>query len=323
MLLFLDRVGFVLVMSFVGFLVVRCSVGGEPGETAPEQVEKDEVLLLQETLLADHVVGPFVVSREKDGAAVHLGEGILHGGVGSFVLTCEQNDAMDLALVDLILRHNGALVRYEPLGEYAGGREITWDGAVGFYLAVADSVVRCGRADRWRDTFALHLKYLDEHHQAYNEATDAAAAPGYDTVHHLIAAHLGLRKAPHPDALTALDGAVVATLASLAVRPTEPCFLANLGFLSLLTARTLGREPAALSRNLMCHWSRDLDMPTWDHFCGRRNIDEWAHQDWKRNEWENRLQRCGSRESPDGHSEEERRSPSLDRLLAHRLAHGS
>lgn len=283
----------------------------------PEDVVQADIMM-QERLFASHYQAPFVVSRKPDGSSTHLGEGILWGGVAHYVVPCDRVFEMDTELMGLVERYSGGLVRYEPLGEYDGGREITWDGAVGFYLAVADSVTRCDGAGRWASAFAMHMQYLTENGGELYRGSGAVIPPGFDTVRVLIASSLGLRNGPTDDGKAALEAAIVGVVGSLAVRPDEPCYLANLAYLSMMTARMYGVEPSAAGREAICEASREFDMPTWDHYCGRRHMKDWL-AGWKENEWEFRFQRCGSREKPDGQGYV---TPGLDWLLGKIIAYG-
>lgn len=309
---------FLVVCAYWLSVAVGCTSKRHEEETpVPEEVVEQRVKF-EERLLAEHLTGPYVISRDEDGQPEHEGEGILWGGVARYALSCDIGVRIDDALIEMVTRRKGALVRFEPLGEYAHGREITWDGAVGFYLAVADSITRCGGAEKWREPFALHLKYLEDHYGELYEGTGSTVPPGYDTIRVLIAFALGLRDAPTPDAVVALEAAVAGTLTTLASDTERPCYLANLAYLSMLTGELLGEVPSGPSREIMCKASEGFDMPTWDHFCGRRHMKHWL-EDFKENEWEFRHQRCGSREKPDGQGF---KTPAVDWLLGVVMAHG-
>jgi len=265
--------------------LVACSHSSAKVSPIPEDVMSTRDSY--EMRLQDFEQGGFIFSKDANGAQQHQGEGILWGGVAHYVTrSCVDVGKMDDALITMVTNNKGGLTRYEPLpAEYKGGREITWDGAVGFYLSVADSITRCDGAAKWKQPFQLHSLYTEAHHGELYVGTGSVAAPGFATVRALIASRLGLRDPPPADSLAALDVATGALYVDLKAKPTASCYFANLGYLTILTARLLGHELSAPAQTAICQASTDFDIPTIDAYCGRKPLSSYV-ESFKENEWE-------------------------------------
>ena len=252
-------------------------------------------------LLKDFVQGDtWVVSRWDDsGAAERQGEGLLWSGVALSALTCEDGNGIEAGLIAAITAHGGALVRIEPLGEYEGGREVTWDGAVGLYRGIAARATFCpGSAERWAPVIALHVDYVDANGGQLNARAPATIPEPLRYVLDLLAWRLGVGNEPNHGRLAALELAFAVQAAG--VNATHAAaYRLNLALLSFQTVENLGISVSGGGRDRFCAASRGVDIPTMDEWCGRGGLASWI-DGFQFNAWEFRHQRAGAWERPDG-----------------------
>lgn len=239
------------------------------------------------------------------------GEGLIWSGVALASLPCDAGDGIEAKMIDWIYANHGALIRVWPLGEYKYGREVTLDGALGLYLGVAHRITKCGKADVWRDAMEAHRDYREESQGGLHPNSDARLDLGFDYPLELALHRLGLRSAPHGDVLRMLEGAVVSW--AWGVKQTRAaCYRVNLGLIAWETVEALGGTISDNARNGFCAATNGMDIPTVDHWCGRKHIEDyvWA---WEEDVWEMRHQRCGAWEKPDANGLE---TPGVDVLWA-------
>ena len=242
-----------------------------------------------ERLLADHLENGWVVTRKPDGTPEHTGEGLLWSGVALASLTCEDGAAIEDMLIATVTRLDGALVRYEPLGEYEGGREVTLDGAIGFWRGVAHRVVSCpGSAEKWTPAVKLHLDYVERSKGRLHPNAKAVLPPGFDYVLHLLGHRLGLSGLPSGDTLDGLRTAL-ALWAKATIDNRKPCYRVHLGLLMLESVEALG---VGVSRETFCIASKGAGMPLVDHYCGvEQPLLDWV-DNFEFNRFEFAHQRC-------------------------------
>jgi hypothetical protein len=198
----------------------------------------------------------FVVSRQ-DGNPEHQGEAILWTGVAVSSMSCDDGQALADRLMQILIDHNGGLVRYEPLGEYENGREITFDGAIGFYHAVAYRVSNC--SDDWRDAWQIHLDYLDANDGKLNaNAREFNKLTGeFPLIRDAISHRLGLRARPHKDRVALLETQITAWAAGV-VAKKAPAYPLNLSLLTLQGLEYLGYQVHGVS---FCSVSKPAKIP--------------------------------------------------------------
>lgn len=262
-------------------------------------------------LMSDHLTDKgWIVSWTQDGQTEHEGEGLLWNGIALGTLPCDKAAFFSEQLRDMINRNTGALVRFEPLGEYANGREITFDGATGLYFGIVAYLVRCSDdLDKWAATWGLHDAYVQRNYGYLNVNTTIAIEPQFTVLPDLIGHMLGLRGEPSSDRIRALE-LQVSTWAYLVKSAKEPCFRIHLGWLYLRALEHAG-ELSLSGRERFCRNTHGTDIPLIDHWCERQHISHW---EFKKNEWEHRHQRCGKWERPDGKGY---RTPALDLIQAY------
>jgi len=269
-------------------------------------------------LINNHVVDFAVVSRAIDGSTEHEGEGLIWAGVALQSLTCDEGFFIELAIRDMITRHGGALVRIEPLGEYAGGREITADGAIGLYAGIAARIKKCpDTLAAWSQTMRLHKDFLDTHRGVLHPNVDAKVPAEFTFSRDLLFHKLGLAGMPDSDRSHILESQLVVWAWGVK-KAKAACFRLNLSMLAVETNEALGLAPSQNFRNLWCAATNGTDVPLVDHWCGRKSIHDYIAS-FKTDEWEYRHQRCGAWETPDGDG---LYTPSLDLLRALSVGYG-
>lgn len=250
--------------------------------------------------------GPWVVSRGTDGSSQHQGEALLWSGVAMAALSCEDAAPIALGLADMIKRNGGYLVRYEPLGDYAGGREITLDGAVGLYRGVAAQITRCPMSvPLWRDVLEVHLAAI----QGGTLNPNAPARLGaWKYVASLLGSVLSVCSRPSSTDLGVLKFEIEGWVYGV-VQEKAAAYRVNLALLTIQTLEELGQP---FSHDGFCVASNGVDIPTVDAFCGRFDIRDYVlHYNY--NQWEYRHQRSGNWEPiPDGQGLE---TPGLDLIV--------
>lgn len=255
----------------------------------------------------------------------HAGEAILWSGEAMAALSCADGQSIEDGLIDMVTRNGGALVRVEPLGEYAGGREITLDGAIGFYRGVAHRALKCpGSLEKWQRPIALHLSYLAANDSRLNAASEARLEDevfgikvDFSYPLDLLAFKLGLKGDPGDARWRTLEREVAAWAAVVNLKHAA-AYRVNLGFVSMETVEEMGENVSQSGRNDFCAATRGVDIPTVDQWCGRGDLEGWVSA-FKFDEWEYRHQRSGSWEAePDGNG---LKTPGLDLLVALRQAY--
>lgn len=303
---------FVLKILLLSMFFPACA---KPREE-PETPMLDHVALyggLVTRLFENHMEGPFVVSRwAESGEPEHQGEGLLWSGVALSSMRCEEGRQIEDGLIAMIEENDGFLIRFSPLGEYAGGREITWDGAVGLYHGIASRLDRCPDSpERWSPVWASHLAALERADGRLHPNTTVRVPPAHGALLGAIGARLELADPPSANAVRAL-GLVLAEWAAAVVVTKSPAYRLNLAMLTIEAMEWLGHSMEQ-TRALFCTQTRGVRIPTVDAHCGRGSLRTWVEHEFDLNIWEFRHQRSGSWESPDGKPGLE--TPGLDGLV--------
>ncbi len=299
---------------------------------APEKFEPTdptaEVLAdyhqVSQALVGGHTYGGFgIVSRDPDGKPVHLGEALIWGGTAMWALPCDDGRALSASLAAKIDELGGQLIRVDPLGEYENGGEITVDGEIGAMLGIARRITDCGEADLWRGPFAKMVAFQNSNGQLMNKHAPNRLPVGFDFIRDAIGEKLGISSGPtRPQSdLEKIvgDWAFAVKVAHVTKIGSDAAYRVNLGLDTLLTLEALGLEVSSAGRNQFCDSTDEgMDIPTVDHWCGRKPIGDYIVS-YQKDLWEMRHQRAGGWELPDGHGNS---SGSLDKLVAYVLDHG-
>jgi len=281
--------------------IVACKTGeGRKSEkTDPPVSVSDTYATAVDRLETDHLEDGWIVSRYQDGKPEHQGDALIWTGLALAALSCDRGAEIEDRMIRMLTDNGGSMVRYEPLGEYAGGREITFDGATGLYYGIFNRLKACGTHDKWRKAWALHLDALDKNNYVLHPNTTAIVPPQFNTIRDYISFMMGVEKEPGDIRYRALEAQAM-TWASATVEAREPCFRVHLAFLYMSFVEDAGKMLESAHEGF-CYATEHANLPIIDHWCARINIDDWI-KEFEYNVWENRMQRCYADgwEQPDG-----------------------
>lgn len=267
--------------------LTACAKNDMPEPAKPSDATREVYSSAVSRLTTGFLENGWVVSRHDDRTPEHQGEGLLWTGIWLYASPCAQGAASDAMLRETILRRDGALVRYEPLGEYEGGRDVTLDGALGLYRGIADSIVRCNRSDLWTPVLSKHLAYLIDHQGKLNEAAPTYLIDEFAFIPQALGARLGLVPDIEPNDVRRLE-AVVAAWAALVNATHEAAYRAHLGLIALQTMQDLGYE---VQWGGFCAATRGMGIATIENQCARAGLKEWI-RDFQYNRYEYQFQRA-------------------------------
>ncbi len=228
----------------------------------------------------------WVVSRNAENGAEHLGDSLIWTGMAMGDLDCVRGDAQEASLIAMLHETGGKIYRHPSLKT-----EASMDGAMGLYYGVARRIARCG------DTWSAPLIELPEFWVNPLDTSGEARLPAEFTyVRDLLGFKVGVLPEPASSRKGALEAEVSAwALGSLADKSS--CFRVHLGLLALQTIEALGGSVSQTGRNAFCSVTKTAGLPTVDLWCGRPTT---FLADFKYNDWEVRSQRCPAWETPDG-----------------------
>lgn len=308
------------IFFYVVFSIAACAKAKDPIELVPPTPD-DRVSYhaASEHLLNGHVYGGFgVVSLKPDGSPEHLGEALIWGGTALWVLGCDEGAALSAALARMVLDHEGAMIRVDPLGEYDDGRQVTLDGVLGAFLGIARRVMDCGEKELWRAPLSAMTAFQQANDDRLHPDTPAKGMfAEFKYLRDLARWKAGGGGEPADNRQGDLEKMVGGWAFAVQVA-RKACYPVNLGLTSLLTIETLGESVSGAGRDQFCANTTGMDIPSVDHYCGRKPISDYL-DDYQVDEYEYRFQRCGTWESPDGDGNT---SPQLDRLVGLVLKHG-
>lgn len=313
----MNKVACLLILTGCGKMSSKHPADPQEDATDPIVQEFDEASArLDSGFLADG----WVVSRDSNKAPQHAGDSLLWTGLWIGAAKCDQAQESETALQEMIRKHDGGLTRYRDdqpeFQEYKGGREVTFDGAIGLYVGVAQRVTRCPETiPSWLDVMTIHKEFLDAHHGRLNANVDAGVPPGFDLVFDLLMARLSGDS--DPSDVHKRIGVLMGEASSLGASANashSPAYRVHLALIAIQALETMGQLIPESYRSGplgFCAMTRGINMPTLDHWCGRSDVKDWIAQ-FKYDEWEFRHQRSGSWEKPDGQGFE---TPGLDLLV--------
>lgn len=309
-------------------LILAALIGCEKSEDKfPDEIPSDEVKseyrALSQNIVDNFTIGGFgVISRKPNGEPEHQGEALIWGGTYLWAAPCDISEPVSKSMAAMVDRLDGQLIRVDPLGEYIGGREVTLDGAIGFMLGVSRRITDCNEWQLWEQPIRKMIDFQNANNDRLHRNVQAKMTRGFTYLRDLIASKITASPKPSEDRKRDLEKVLAGWPALVqAARTTgvgsSACFRVNLSFSSVLTLETLGKDFSQEARNQFCHNTKEMDIPTISHYCGRKSILEYIAS-YMPDQWEYRHQRC-QWESPDG---KENTSPKLDLLMAYVLAYG-
>ena len=302
----------------IGFIVIAaCSKAEDRPEPLPASL--DVVALHDEAMSRvnrEFLDWNYVVSRKPGGEAHHKGDSLLWTSLLVASSTCGESREIEQTLQRSILIGNGQLRRHYEIDD------ASIDGAIGLFRAVAKRIkLGCGSATSWieplealRDYAAANQGRLNEHSSAGLDAFDyvlralldrlaGGSSPDFDGDRRDVLSELMASWSLGVEAAYNLYRSGIGKAPPAAYR-------VHLALLTLETLDDLGIAVPSTARNRFCYASSKMDLPTSDHWCGRRHISDWIPS-FKYDEWEFRHQRAARWETPDGNG---LRTPAIDLL---------
>lgn len=269
-------------------------------------------------LLSGFLEGGYVVSRDRRQEPMHQGDSLLWTTLAMASLPCAQASPILEALTRSIERHDGRILRFEPLPDSYRGNETSRDAEVGALYGFATLSQRC---PQYRDSLARawgrHREFVESHDGRLHEGSNPNfyMNPGLKFVWDLVSHHLLGSARPSSESLHFFEAAV--TLSSTTIRNQKSaCYPNHLSTLLLTTAAKLDMPVNHLTRREFCHQTRDLDLPLTEWYCERGEGRAFL-ANYQVNQWEYRHQRCPSWESPDVDAGDS--SPGVDYLVYYSL----
>lgn len=283
-------------------LVIACaSTGGERSneKKSPSADIQAAYIEAVNRLTPLFVQNGWIVSRYEDGAPEHQGDSLIWTGLAMAALPCSIGDQFENRMIEMINDNDGALVRFEPLGEYANGREVTLDGATGLYYGVFQRLRNCKSHEKWKAVWKKHVEYLEANDWVLHPNVTSTVIPEFNSIRDYISHELGLGEP--------VDGYRYRTLEAMAlgwttatIESRSPCFRVHLSWLYLSFLEDSGNLLHSAHWGF-CNATVEANVPLYDHWCGRRDIDKWVAE-FVYDQWEMRNQRCHAPdwETPDG-----------------------
>jgi len=307
-------------------LLTSCSKAKDEFETDPPDAESvADYHAVSKRIADDFTIGGYgVITLKPDGQPEHQGEALLWGGTFLWSASCDAGRSVSEAMAAMILANDGQLIRVDPLGEYRNGREITLDGAVGLLLGVSRRVSDCDESETWREPIEKMIEFQNSHSDRLHRNVSSRLVGEFKYIRELIAYRVGLRDEPSEERLRDLEKIIggwsfAVQLAHTTGQGSDACYRNNLGLSMLSAAETLGKGISSAGRDQFCQNTKGNDIPTLDHWCGRKNISDYLST-YDPTQYEFRFQRCGEPwESADGDGNT---SHQLDKLVAYVFAFG-
>lgn len=304
-------------------VIAGCSKPVEPEPSPSTQTVAEAFADAQDRLASEHLENGWVCSRGAiPGYCEHAGDSLLWSGLWLGAASCDAGFESELALQGMIRRHDGALVRFDDsrpeFEEYRGGREVSFDGAIGLYAGIAARIKRCPETEPgWLEAMTTHAKFREENGGKLHSGVDSAFPSGFDVLPDLLLARLAGSGDPR-DLERRASGLVAQSVAwAIATNATHAAaYRVHLAHVALQALESLDVQVSSVGRSSFCAATRGVDIPTVDHWCARGDLAGWV-EGFEFNEWEYRHQRSGAWESPDGNGF---KTPGLDLIVGIRQA---
>lgn len=292
-------------------LVFGCERAKQPETATPSEqivgLYNSTVLRLKNFMEPDG----WVVSRTERGDPEHIGDSLIATGIAMASLPCAEGTALEDAVISAIDAYGGALIRHPQRNNSA-----SMDGAWGMYYGAAYRVKNCGTIDKWKPALKAHLDFVKNNNGKVNPG-GLSIDENMAYLSDLIGYRFGISAKPSEEQRSQFESYLVAWSYGV-IQAHAACFRVHLAWLALETMKLLEKEPSDTTRNAFCSVTKEADMPTVDHYCGRKSLSSFVEK-FEFNRWEYRHSRCGGWETPDGKTNT---SPAVDLLLALRLGYG-
>ena len=296
----------------LAFCLFACSSQAKP-DREPAQAPLEQLYADAVTRLFEHFYDHgYIVSRSADGAAQHVGEGLLWSGVALGNLPCDRAKQVMADLSTVMTTRNGEIRRYEPLPQEYAGRELNFDGETGLVYGFARFLQRCpndtgGLSDAWR----LHWEAIRRNDGQLYPGTGERMPGLFAFTTNALSVRLGLIPAVDVREQDTMEQAA-ASWATAVKLQRAACYRVNLAFMHIQAAEALGYPLSDLGRSMWCSATKGMGIATVDFYCGQSEILTWINA-FEFNRFEYAHQRCSAWEMADGNGLE---TPGLDLITA-------
>jgi len=268
---------------------------------------------LQGRLLEDFLQKGYVVSRHKDGSAEHEGDSLLWSSIAMGILPCGSGAPIANAIRDSMDRHDGRLIRIDPLPASYKGNETSRDQVTGALLGFVLRYERCpAERNALRAAWAKHHRFVEKHDGRLHEGGNPNfyMNPAMKFLWDLVSWKLGSGSEPGSVAKAAFESGVMISSTATDFQESA-CYPVHLSTLMMITSARLGRPVTHLTRREFCHQTRGMGLPLTEWFCDRGTPETFLAS-FELDQYEYRHQRCDW-ESADGSPN--KRTPALDFLI--------
>lgn len=254
---------------------------------------------LSSRLLSQFLENGYVVSRDSRGKAMHQGDSLIWSGIAMASLSCADAPRIMDSVLRSIERHDGRILRIDPLPSNYQGNETSRDAETGALFGFTTLSLRCPQyRTQLARAWERHHNFVERHgrlHEGNNP--NFYINPSFQFVWDLVSHHFLGTARPSSESLHMFEAGV--TLSSTNIRSRkEACYPNHLSTLLMVTAARLGMPVNHLTRREFCHQTRGLGLPLTDWYCERGDAREFL-AGYQLNQWEYRHQRCTGWESPD------------------------
>ncbi len=157
----------------------------------------------------------------------------------------------------------------KPEWDYSGN-EASWDSYTGFWYGIAHLLERCPQTgDLIRPVFKENLSYLEWQDWKPSAKWPPMVMP-LNYLAKAVAWKLGIGSKPSGLGQSTLGAAVNAWVAVVKTKKTG-CYRINLGWMHMVAVEKLGLAWPKRIKNDFCDATKGTDIPTIDHWCGRKD----------------------------------------------------
>lgn len=272
---------------FVALTLAACHAKPKPAPVVPPpeaRISYDEA----RKRLSGFLDRGFVVSH-GGGSDIHQGDALIFTGLALYSLDCATG-ALSLTgpLQNMIGELNGGLYRHPDIKD-----QISMDGALGLYLGIAKRVTVCGDGEQWRHFIQIHKAFVDLNGGRLNPTADTKMPLDFGYLLDKLAGD-----GPSATQQAQLEAEIVYWAEAVA-HAHAACYRVHLGLTAFQIIEQLGGTVSQAARDNYCAVTKDLQLPTVDHWCGRGGLKEYLDA-FRYDTWQYRHQRCPAWEGPDG-----------------------
>lgn len=292
----------------------------EPIAARPLEAFELQAEYLTSRLLAKHLDGGYIVSRESDGTPAHQGDALLWSGIALGLLPCEAGRPIFDAIAASAENRGGELVRFEPLPAEYATNPTSRDQLLGLMWGLVRRGNRCPG-----DGEAIHFLWTT--HRDYVESAGSLSLAGdplrsnLTPAFHFVWRAVGkwlLEGSELDETPLVVEAAILAdALRILSFR--GPCYPLHLAMLEQLILFETRNTVSKTFKAQFCETTNAASIALIDWYCERDASPVESYlKNFVLNEYEYSHQRCPDWETPDGRASLD--TPGLDWLIIYHLA---